>query len=153
MSFHRATLAALAAVITIGMTSLASACCNWGYFAPVVTNQVVVAPGPIWVGPWSGGWNGQNSVCSRGPWVGCGCYGCVFGWPLGSAVAVLYREPRARVFRSRIDGSLRHLLAGHRSRGAAQISVHLGLPFALLLVINLKTTKALGLTIPISRLR
>ena len=84
MSFHRTTVVALAAVFTVGMTSLASACCNWGYFAPVVTNQVVVAPAPIWVGPWSGGWNGQNSVCSRGPWVGCGCYGCVLGGSWGA---------------------------------------------------------------------
>ena len=74
MSFHRATVVALAAVFTVGMTSLASACCNWGYFAPVVTNQMPVAPAPIYVGPWSGSWSGQNSVWSFGPWLGCGCW-------------------------------------------------------------------------------
>ncbi len=30
MSFHRATLVALATLFPVGMTSLASACCNWG---------------------------------------------------------------------------------------------------------------------------
>jgi hypothetical protein len=35
MSFHRATLVALATLFTVGMTSLASAgCCDWGYSAP-----------------------------------------------------------------------------------------------------------------------
>jgi hypothetical protein len=36
MSFHRATLVALATLFTVGMTSLASAgCCDWGASAPV----------------------------------------------------------------------------------------------------------------------
>ena len=36
MSFHRVTLVALATLFTVGMTSLASACCDCGYSAPVV---------------------------------------------------------------------------------------------------------------------
>jgi hypothetical protein len=68
MPLHRAL--ALAAVFTVGMTPLASACCNWdhwGYFGPDVTNQAAIAPASIYVGPWSGSWLGENSVWARGP--------------------------------------------------------------------------------------
>lgn len=80
MSFHRVTLVALATLFTVGMTSLASACCSWGYSAPVVYAPVApvtyggcggccggcgtptaaavfaqpVAPAPISVGYWGG---------------------------------------------------------------------------------------------------
>jgi hypothetical protein len=69
MSLHRATLA-LAAVFTVGMSPLASACCNWanwGYFGPDATNQAAIAPAPIFVGPWSTSWSGENSGWARGP--------------------------------------------------------------------------------------
>jgi hypothetical protein len=60
---------------------------------------------------------------------------------LGSAVVTLCREPGTGVFWSRIDGSLRHLLAGDRSSGARSISVHLARSVRTELVINLKITK------------
>ena len=79
MSFHSATIVALAAVFTAAMTSLASACC-----VPVVSgetnspNPIPLAPAPIYVGPWSGGWSGSPK--SFGPSLvgsgGCGCCGC-----------------------------------------------------------------------------
>ena len=44
MSFHRVILVALATLFTVGMTSLASACCGgWGYSAPIAY-PVTVAP-------------------------------------------------------------------------------------------------------------
>ncbi len=77
MSFHRATIVALTAVFTVAMTSLAAACC-------VVTvtsghtnspNPVPIAPGPIYVGPWSGGWSltPQSFGASLDSSDGCGC--------------------------------------------------------------------------------
>lgn len=88
MSFPRTTLTALATVFTLGMTSMASACCDWVYYAPVVPylTPVVptpVAPAPIWVGPWSGGWNPLNSAWSLGPGVGC-CGGVPIPPPWGA---------------------------------------------------------------------
>ncbi len=94
MCIQRTTLLALVAVFTVGMTSLASACCNWGYFAPVVTNQIPLAPAPIYVGPWSGSWSGQNSIWNYGPWAVCGCCGCVVigpGW--GAPLYVVNQGP------------------------------------------------------------
>jgi len=70
MSFHRAALAVLAIVFTVGMIPAASACCNfdnWGYFGIDATNQAAIAPAPIFVGPWSNSWSGQNSGWARGP--------------------------------------------------------------------------------------
>jgi len=44
MSFHRVIFVALAALFTIGMTSMASACCGgWGYAAPVAYAEVAPA--------------------------------------------------------------------------------------------------------------
>ena len=85
MSFLRTTLMASAAVFTFGMTSMASACCDGAYYAPVVPYPTPavptpVAPAPIWVGPWSGGWNPLNSF---GPWVGC-CGGVPIPPPWGT---------------------------------------------------------------------
>jgi len=79
MSFHRTIIVALAAVFTVAMGSLASACC-----VPAASghtnspNPVPLAPAPIYVGPWSGGWSltpwsfGASLVGSSG----CGCCGC-----------------------------------------------------------------------------
>jgi len=88
VSLPRTTLTALAAVFTLGTTSMASACCDGVYYAPVVPypTPVVptpVAPAPIWVGPWSGGWNPLNSAWSLGPWVGC-CGGVPIPPPWGA---------------------------------------------------------------------
>jgi hypothetical protein len=43
MSLYRVTLVAVATLFSIGMTSLASACCNWGYSNPVA--YTAAAPG------------------------------------------------------------------------------------------------------------
>jgi hypothetical protein len=78
MSFRRTIIVALATVFMVAMTSLASACC-----VPVASgtnspNPVPLAPAPIYVGPWSGGWSltpwsfGASLVGSGG----CGCCGC-----------------------------------------------------------------------------
>jgi hypothetical protein len=64
MSFHRVTLVALATLFTVGMTSLASACCDFGYSAPVVY-------APVGYGGYGGGGGG-------------GCGGC--GAPTAAAV-------------------------------------------------------------------
>jgi hypothetical protein len=106
MSFHRVTLVALVTMFTVGMTSLASACCNWGYSAPVTYAQIApafggcggcgaptaavvfaqpVAPAPIVVStPIStcggcGGfssWGGGCGNCGNFAWGGGGCGGC-----------------------------------------------------------------------------
>jgi hypothetical protein len=84
MSFHRTIIVALAAVFTVAMTSLASACCVLA--ASNSPNPVPLAPAPIYVGPWSGGWSltpwsfGASLVGSGG----CGCCGC------GAAPAPFY---------------------------------------------------------------
>jgi hypothetical protein len=44
MSSYRVTFVALATFFTIGMTSIASACCDWGYSAPVTYAPVTYAP-------------------------------------------------------------------------------------------------------------
>jgi hypothetical protein len=114
MSFHRATLVALATLFTVGMTSLASACCGgWGYGAPVAyagyggyggfggcggcgapTAAVVyaqpVAPAPIVVGGWGGsvGWGGGwGGGCGCGA---CGCRGLIGGYGGWGAPSPLY---------------------------------------------------------------
>jgi hypothetical protein len=69
MSFYRISFVALATLFTIGMTSIASACCG-GSYAPVV----YVPPSPITYG------------CG----ASCGCGGC--GAP---TAAVVYAEPVA----------------------------------------------------------
>jgi hypothetical protein len=105
MPFHRATLVALATLFTVGMTSLASACCDWGYSAPVAYAAVApvgyggcggcggptaaavyaapIAPAPIAVAaavtPFGGpccNWNGCGNC---GGWGGGGCGNCGFG--------------------------------------------------------------------------
>jgi hypothetical protein len=84
MSLHRVVLAGLAAVFTVGMTSLASAgCCGWGAPAPVAyapspcgtcgapsaavvyAQPVAPAPPPVVVG-WT---------------MGCGCHSVVYATP------------------------------------------------------------------------
>lgn len=116
MSFYRTTLVALATLFTVGMTSFASACCDWGYGAPVVYAPVTyggyggyggcggcgvptaaavyaqpVAPAPIAVGVWGGavstGWGG-----------GCGCGACggcqgAIGWGAPSPLYVVNQGP------------------------------------------------------------
>jgi hypothetical protein len=113
MSFHRETLLAFATLFTVGMTSLASACCNWGYSAPIAYAAVPVAvapvtyggcggccggcgaptaaavfaqpvaPAPISVCYWGGGWGGAawNGSWGGGAWSGWGggCGGCCGG--------------------------------------------------------------------------
>jgi hypothetical protein len=76
MSFHRAAFAVLVAVCAPAMTSLASACCNDGILiASTNGTPIPLAPAPIYVGPWSGKWLGQDSVLARGPAGGCGSCG------------------------------------------------------------------------------
>ncbi len=100
MSFYRATLVALATLFTVGMTSLASACCDWRYSAPIAYTAVTypvapvtyggcggycggcgtptaaavfaqpVAPAPIAVGYWGG-------TCPRGMALGVAASGAV----------------------------------------------------------------------------
>jgi len=56
MSFHRATIFAVAATFTVAMTSLASACCisvDSGHTNS--PNPVPLAPAPIYVSRWSSG--------------------------------------------------------------------------------------------------
>jgi hypothetical protein len=88
MSSHRATVVAFAAAFMLAMTSLASACC-----APVAPgrtnspNPVPLAPAPIYVGPWSGGWSLTPWSFVGGSvagWGSCGCCGC------GAAPSPLY---------------------------------------------------------------
>jgi hypothetical protein len=75
MSFQRTVFVAFATLFTLGMTSLASACCgDWGYAAPIAYAPVAVAP--VAVAPV--------------PWGGCG--GC--GAPTAAAV---YAQPVAPV--------------------------------------------------------
>ena len=94
MSFHRTVIVAFAAVFTVAMTSLASACCVLA--TSNSPNPVPLAPAPIYVGPWSGGW-------SLTPWsfgaslVGSGGCGCC-GWRSGS-LAVLCSGPRPGLYR------------------------------------------------------
>ena len=77
MSFHRTIIVAVAAVFTVAMTSLASACCVL-VASSNSPNPVPLGPAPIYVGPWSGGWSltpwsfGASLVGSSG----CGCCGC-----------------------------------------------------------------------------
>ncbi len=100
MSFYRATLVALATLFTVGMTSLASACCDWGYSAPIAYTAVTypvapvtyggccggcgtptaaavfaqpVAPAPIAVGYWGG-------TCCGAAWNGSWGGGLWTGW-------------------------------------------------------------------------
>jgi hypothetical protein len=102
MSFHRVVFVALATLFTMGMTSMASACCDWGYSAPVTYAQIApvayggyggyggcggcgaptaalvyaqpVAPAPIAVNTCCGGtaWGGTSY------WGNSGC--CGNGW-------------------------------------------------------------------------
>ena len=66
MSFHRVVFVALATLFTVGMTSMASACCgDWGYAAPVAYAEVA----PVGYG----GYGGYG-----------GCGGC--GAPTAAAV-------------------------------------------------------------------
>ena len=102
MSFHRATLVALATLFTLGMTSLASAqCCNnWSYSLPVNSGcggcgtpayaavyAVPVAPAPIAVSSCcgGGGWSGGAG------WGGCGCGG---GFAGASSLYVVNQGPQ-----------------------------------------------------------
>jgi hypothetical protein len=83
MPLHRATLFALAFLFTAGMTSAASACCGWGFQAPVAyaaggcggcgapsaaaVYAQPVAPsawGASWGTGWGGGW-GAGCACQR----------------------------------------------------------------------------------------
>jgi hypothetical protein len=82
MPFHRATIVILATLFTVAMTSVTSACCALvaagGTNSP---NPVPIAPAPIYVGPWSGGWSLTPWSFGAG-WAGwsgsggCGCCGC-----------------------------------------------------------------------------
>jgi len=82
MPLHRATIVVLATAFTLAMTSVASACC--GVVASGGTNSpnpVPIAPAPIYVGPWSGGWSLTPWSFGVGwsgwsGWGGCGCCGC-----------------------------------------------------------------------------
>ncbi len=104
MSFNRTALVALATLFTVGMTSLASACCDWGFsaapviYAPVAVGPVAyggcggcggptaaavyaqpVAPSPIYVGGFGNGWGGNAwgyGASWGGGWGGCGCGAC-----------------------------------------------------------------------------
>ena len=101
MSLPRTTLTALAAVFTLGMTSMASACCDGVYYAPVVPypTPVVptpVAPAPIWVGPWSGGWEPTKFSLEPRP-LGRLLWRRPNPPSLGSAVVTLCREPGTQV--------------------------------------------------------
>lgn len=82
MSLHRASLFAITALFTAGMTSIASAgCCDWGASAPfayaptgcgggcgtptaaiIYAQPVAPAPAPVIVSTWATGWG-----------TGCGC--------------------------------------------------------------------------------
>jgi hypothetical protein len=110
MSFHRVLVVAVATLLSIGMTSIASAsCCGWGYSAPVAYAAVTpavyggcgncgaptaaavyaqpVAPAPIAVNPvvptsFGGPCCGYNGCgnCGWSDWSG-GCGGCgVSAW-------------------------------------------------------------------------
>jgi hypothetical protein len=90
MPFHRTTIVVLATAFTLAMTSVASACCasvaSGGTNSP---NPVPIAPAPIYVGPWSGGWSLTPWSFGVGwggwsGWGGCGCCGC------GAAASPLY---------------------------------------------------------------
>jgi hypothetical protein len=93
MSFHRAVFVALATLFTVGMTSMASACCDWGYAAPVAYSEVApavyggcgncgaptaalvysqpVAPAPIAVNTCCGSaWGGTSYWGNGGGWGG-----------------------------------------------------------------------------------
>jgi hypothetical protein len=102
MSFHRVVFVALATLFTVGMTSMASACCgDWGYAAPVAYAEVApvgyggyggcggcgaptaaavysvpVAPAPIAVNTCCGSAWGGSSYWGNGG----GCCGAVVGW-------------------------------------------------------------------------
>src|SRR5271167_2237617 len=103
MSAYRVTFVALATLFTIGMTSIASACCNWGYAAPATyapvgyggcggcgaptaaaVYAVPVAPAPIYINPvvptaFGGpccGYGGCGN-CGQSDWGGCGGCGSV----------------------------------------------------------------------------
>lgn len=106
MSFHRVVVVAVATLFSVGMTSIASACCDWGYSTPIAYAAVApvgyggcgacgaptaaavyaqpVAPAPIYVTPvvptaFGGpccGWTGCGN-CGWSGWSGCGnCGGC-----------------------------------------------------------------------------
>jgi len=82
MPFHRTTVVVLAAAFTLAMISVTSACC--GVVASGGTNSpnpVPIAPAPIYVGPWSGGWSLTPWSFGAGwggssAWGACGCCGC-----------------------------------------------------------------------------
>jgi hypothetical protein len=76
MLSHRAIIVAAAAVFTVVMTSLASACCvPVAYGSTNSPNPVPLAPAPIHVPDFRQSWAG---------WGSCGCCGC------GTAPSPLY---------------------------------------------------------------
>jgi len=102
MAFHRVVVVAVATLFSIGMTSIASACCDWGYSSPVAYAAVApvgfggcgtcgvptaaavfaqpVAPAPIYITP-------VVATAFGGPccaWSGCGNCGWS-GWSGGRA--------------------------------------------------------------------
>ncbi len=108
MSLHRVILVAAATLFSVGMTSIASACCDWGYSAPVAYAAVApvgyggcggcgaptaaavyaqpVAPSPILVAmsvtPFGGpccSWNGCGD-CGWSGWSSWGGGGGGGGW-------------------------------------------------------------------------
>lgn len=73
MSFHRAAALVLVAVGMLATISQASACCSQGVLiASTNGNPIPLVPAPIYVGPWSLGWLGQDSIWARGPSGRCG---------------------------------------------------------------------------------
>jgi len=80
MPFHHTAIVILTAVFTVAMTALASACCAVGASGGTNSpNPIPIAPAPIYVGPWSGGWSltpWSFGIGSRSWSAPGGCGGC-----------------------------------------------------------------------------